>query len=303
MTNKIGQVLVLILINNVSKWYKKHQALVNVSLQIPKGVCFGLVGPNGAGKSTLMKIIASIIHDFDGTYKSKIDKSKLGYVPQEIALEETLTGRDNLLFFGKLYGLSGQKLKTRVKEVLKKIGLEEREKDKVQTYSGGMKRRLNIGCAIMHNPELIIMDEPTVGVDPQSRNHIFQMIHQFKNEGKTIIYASHYMEEIERLCDMTAFIDDGCVIENDKLKNILNKHAEQSIFVKGMNCIPNDIEEVGILERKGEGFVIHTKSPIVALEKVINFTKEKSGELERLELVKPRLEDVFMTLTGSKLRD
>lgn len=155
--------------------------------------------------------------------KNRSIKKLAGYVPQEICLEQTLSAYSNLCFFGELYGLKGKLLKQRVENVLRDIGLAERGKDKVQIFSGGMKRRLNIGCALMHNPNLTMMDEPTVGIDPQSRRYIFQMICELKNKGCTIIYATHYMEEVEQLCDQVAFIDQGKVITTRQSGRIATK--------------------------------------------------------------------------------
>lgn len=293
----------LLRINDISKYYGKIPALSNISLQIRKGICYGLVGPNGAGKSTLIKIISSIIRDYTGNIQFSGNDVRLGYVPQDIALEETVTARDNLQFFGKIHGLSGKVLKDRITEVLTAIGLEAREKDKVLTFSGGMKRRLNIGCAIMHNPNLIIMDEPTVGIDPQSRQYIFQMIERFKEKSCTVIYASHYMEEIEQLCDEAAFIDKGKIVENDKLDHLLEKYATPSIFVKGKDFLPQSIETYGSIQAKSGGYILTTSNPLTAMGAVLNWCKEEGRELERLELVKPRLEDVFFSLTGKQLRD
>ncbi|QKY71082.1 ABC transporter ATP-binding protein [Lentibacillus sp. CBA3610] len=293
----------MLTLKNIDKSYADDQALSGVSLNIPAGSCYGLVGPNGAGKSTLIKIIASIIHDHDGDVQFSNNKRRIGYIPQEIALEETLTARDNLYFFGKLYGLSGKTLKSRTDDVLSEIGLDNRGKDKVQTFSGGMKRRLNIGCAIMHEPNLIIMDEPTVGIDPQSRRYIFHMIERFKKEGSTIIYASHYMEEIEQLCDEAAFMDDGEVLENGTIETLLQNHAVPSIYVKGENCLPDDVGEYGSVTKKNGGYLIRTNDPLSAMEKVLSFCRKNNEKLDRLELVQPRLEDVFFSLTGSQLRD
>ncbi|HLT56520.1 MAG TPA: ABC transporter ATP-binding protein, partial [Bacillota bacterium] len=167
----------------------------------------------------------------------------------------------------------------------------------------GMKRRLNIGCAILHEPDLIIMDEPTVGIDPQSRQHIFQMVDRFREAGKTIIYASHYMEEIERLCDEAAFIDHGKIVENGTIQQILQKHAVPSIFVKGGNALPDKINEFGSVAAKNGGYIVQTNRPLDAMEFVLQFYKEKNDQLERLELVQPKLEDVFFSLTGKELRD
>lgn len=303
------QVDLLLMIKNVTKHYAKTEVLKNVSLTITKGTCFGLVGPNGAGKSTLIKILASVVQDYQGviqfsehTPRNK-DKKEIGYVPQEICLEQTLSAYSNLYFFGKLYGLKGKALQIRATEVLKDIGLAERGKDKVHHFSGGMKRRLNIGCALMHQPKLIIMDEPTVGIDPQSRRYIFEMIASLKNNGCTVIYASHYMEEIEQLCDDVAFIDQGKIVERGRVDGLLQAHAVPSIFVKGSSGLPQGIKQFGTVASSKDGYLLTTTSPLLAMEEVLNFYRENAGDLERLELVQPRLEDVFFSLTGSQLRD
>lgn len=295
--------IVLLTINSVKKYYNNEKALENVSLNIPMGICYGLVGPNGAGKSTLLKIVASVIQDFSGAVQFTERNLRIGYVPQEIALEETVSARGNLHLFGKLYGLHGKDLKKRTDEVLIEIGLEERKRDKVKNFSGGMKRRLNIGCAIMHRPNLIIMDEPTVGIDPQSRRYIFQMIERYKKEGSTIIYASHYMEEIEQLCDEAAFMDDGEIIEKGSLEKLLQKYAVPSIYVKGQHALPIDIEHQGTVTSRNGGYLITTDTPLAVMENMINFYKKNEKLIERLELVRPRLEDVFFSLTGNQLRD
>ncbi|WP_026907342.1 ABC transporter ATP-binding protein [Paucisalibacillus globulus] len=293
----------MLFVDSVDKYYGNKHVLKKASLQISEGICYGVVGPNGAGKSTLIKIIASIIQDYKGNVQFTEEKLRIGYVPQEIALEETVTAQENLIFFGKLYGLRGDLLRNRVKEVLSEIGLTERGKDKVRTFSGGMKRRINIGCAIMHNPKLIIMDEPTVGIDPQSRRYIFQMIEQFKIEGRTIIYASHYMEEVEQLCDEAAFIDRGQIIESGPIDMLINRHAVPAIFVKGLNSLPDNMEGLGSVKNKDGGKLVTTNHPLQAMEIILQHCKKTNVELERLELVKPRLEDIFFSLTGNQLRD
>ena len=299
----------MLTIKKTSKSYGKTQALKDVSLSIPKGSCYGLVGPNGAGKSTLMKIIATIIQDYDGEVsfhngKQGSDiKSTLGYIPQEICLEQTVTAFQNLYYFGKIYGLKGKQLKQRAEEVLSYIGLSERGNEKVLTFSGGMKRRLNIGCALMNDPTVIIMDEPTVGIDPQSRRYIFDMITQLKQSGCTIIYASHYMEEVEQLCDEVAFIDHGKIAESGTIDHLLQKHAVPSIFIKGQNPLPEDIEQFGMISEENGGYLLTTTTPLVAMEYVLKHHLNNKQVLERLELVQPRLEDVFFLLTGNQLRD
>ncbi len=299
----------MLTIKKASKNYGNTQALKQVSLSIPKGSCYGLVGPNGAGKSTLMKMIATVIQDYEGDisfHTGKDDqhiKNTLGYIPQEICLEQTVTASQNLYYFGKIYGLKGKQLKQRAEEVLSYIGLSERGNEKVLTFSGGMKRRLNIGCALMNDPNIIIMDEPTVGIDPQSRRYIFDMITQLKQLGCTIIYASHYMEEVEQLCDEVAFIDRGKIVESGSIDYLLQKYAVPSIFIKGKGPLPQDIEQLGTMSEKNGGSVLTTTNPLMAMERVLKYYLDNEQELERLELVQPRLEDVFFSLTGNQLRD
>ncbi|OZU88906.1 ABC transporter ATP-binding protein [Virgibacillus indicus] len=296
-------------INNVKKHYGEIQALHEVSLFIPKGSCYGLVGPNGAGKSTLIKILASIIHDYKG--EALIDenvlnrglKEQIGYIPQDICLEEDISAAGNLYFFGRLYGIKGKVLRQRAQEVLQLVGLSERSKDKISTFSGGMKRRLNIGCALMHDPKLIIMDEPTVGIDPQSRRYIFQMIEGLKSKGCTIIYASHYMEEVERLCDHVAFIDKGEIIEKGSVSELLQKFAIPSIFIRGSHINSEVLEQYGSFINKNDGYLLSTQEPLNAMENIIKYCRQNKIDIDRLELVHPRLEDVFFTLTGSSLRE
>ncbi|HLQ98240.1 MAG TPA: ABC transporter ATP-binding protein [Candidatus Dormibacteraeota bacterium] len=299
----------MLTIKNASKNYGKTVALKDVSLSIPTGSCYGLVGPNGAGKSTLMKIIATVIHDYDGEVSFHNGKhgphikSMLGYIPQEICLEQTVTALQNLYYFGKIYGLKGKQLKQRAEEVLSYIGLSERGNEKVLTFSGGMKRRLNIGCALMNDPKVIIMDEPTVGIDPQSRRYIFDMITQLKQSGCTIIYASHYMEEVEQLCDEVAFIDQGKIAESGTIDHFLQKYAVPSIFIKSKHPLPEDIEQFGTMSEKNGGYLLMTTTSLIAMEHVLKHHLNNKQVLERLELVQPRLEDVFFSLTGSHLRD
>ncbi|GIN72958.1 ABC transporter ATP-binding protein [Bacillus sp. J14TS2] len=299
----------MLTIRNVTKHYGKTEALKDVSITIPKGICYGLVGPNGAGKSTLIKMITSIIRDYKGSItfdkKQLSDKTKqrFGYVPQDIILEENISAASNLQLFGGLYGLKGSQLNTRVTEVLTLIGLQERSKDKVFTFSGGMKRRLNIGCALMHNPDLIIMDEPTVGIDPQSRKYIFQMIENLKKDGKTVIYASHYMEEVESLCDYVAFLDQGKMVEIGTINELLQQYAVSSICVKARNLTREKLELYGTVSIENDAFFLYTEEPLKAMEHISSYCRKNSIEVERLELVRPRLEDVFFRLTGSNLRD
>ena len=293
----------MIHIKNVSKVYGKIHALQNIQLSIPSGVCYGLVGPNGAGKSTLMKILAGIVKDYEGSVKfSSSNSTSLGYVPQDICLEETLSAISNITFYGKIYGLKGEKLAARVQTILKEIELEERAKSKVKTFSGGMKRRLNIGCALVHEPSIVIMDEPTVGVDPQSRNHIFELIRTLKKQGKTIIYASHYMEEIETLCDYVAFIDNGKLVEQGSVTELLNRYAQPAVFVKGE--IPQAwLGPENMIQPKDGGWLLTTPNPLKTLSSLAARCEKQNIIPNQLSLMQPRLEEVFFSITGTTLRD
>jgi len=299
-------VIFLLTLSHVKKSYGKHVALRGVELTIPSGSCYGLVGPNGAGKSTLLKILASVIQDYEG----KVDlngkgdfKEIMGYVPQEICLEQTFSASNNLSFFGRIYGLKGRRLKRTVQEVLEEVGLTDRSQDKVKNFSGGMKRRLNIGCALMHRPRLIIMDEPTVGIDPQSRKYIFQMIRRLQEQGCTIIYATHYMEEVEQICDNVAFIDQGEIIEEGAVDDLLQKYAVPSVFVKANKPLPESMDTLGEIADHNGGLLVKTNDPLLAMKSISTFYQSNHTKVERLELVQPKLEDVFFSLTGSTLRD
>ncbi|HLR16063.1 MAG TPA: ABC transporter ATP-binding protein [Bacillota bacterium] len=294
---------------NVSKQYDKSYALKDVSLTIPRGSCFGLVGPNGAGKSTLIKLIARVIENFEGTITyndmplNKDTKRKIGYVPQDICVEQSVTARQNLMFFGKLYNITGKELHEQVDKILSYVGLSDKGNDRVHTFSGGMKRRLNIGCALMNNPELLIMDEPTVGIDPQSRKYIFQMVEQLTQSGHTCLYASHYMEEVEYLCEDIAFIDRGEIIETGTVNTLLRTYSIPSIYIQGDNISETFLECYGELTKKKDGFEIITTNPLETMEHIIQNCRKKGISLSHLELMQPRLEDVFFSLTGNQLRD
>ncbi|SDL91915.1 ABC transporter ATP-binding protein [Sediminibacillus halophilus] len=301
----------MIEVAQLSKSYGKIQALTNIEFTIDKGTCFGLVGPNGAGKSTLMKILAGILQQFEGDIvvdrfsvakEKQAVKQLIGYIPQELCLEETLTARDNLLLFGRLYGISGRTLNNRIDNVLEKIGLTERSKDTVLNFSGGMKRRLNIGCALLHEPAIVIMDEPTVGIDPQSRKSIFSIIEQLRADGSTIIYSSHYMEEVEQLCDRIGLIDKGILLENGTMNGLMEKYGTPSLYVSGDTIEAEHLHPYQIAP-KGDGYLVRDANPLATLEKLLVRFRELDLQPRRLELYYPKLEDIFFQLTGTKLRD
>lgn len=300
---------VLLTLKNISKSFQQQHALKNVSLSIPKGICYGLIGPNGAGKSTLMKIIATIIKADQGEviYQSGKDamhvKQHIGYIPQDICLEESLTAVDNLRFFGRIYGLKGKALQYKVEESLSYVGLTDKGTQKVKTFSGGMKRRLNIGCALLNEPNFLLMDEPTVGIDPQSRRYIFELIKDLKQAGCTILYTSHYIEEIEQLCDDVALIDHGKIIESGSLDDLLHKHAKPSVFVKGKKQIPDTFHTFADIHEESDGYFLQSDKPLHVMNQVVSLYEDDPDALSRLELLQPRLEDIFFSLTGNQLRD
>lgn len=291
-------------VKNINKKYGETEALRDVHLEIPSGVCYGLIGPNGSGKSTLMKIISKIIKQYRGEIEFDSNRFKtLGYVPQDISLEEKLNANTNLKFFGEIHRIKGANLKNKSQELLQYVGLEDWGQEKVETFSGGMKRRLNIGCAIIQNPDLIIMDEPTVGVDPQSRRHIFNIVNRLKAEGKTIIYVSHYMEEIEFLCDHVAFINNGSIIEEGKIGDILSKYQEHSVFINGESLEPIFENVDFTFEKYKDGWKTEASDPMNKIEEIARLCTEKNLQPTQLSLTNTRLEDIFFSLTGADLKD
>ena len=213
-------------VNQVSKNYGPTTALQHVGFEVHEGEVFGLLGPNGAGKTTLLSIVSCLLEATSGEVRllgrrlapnDRDVRRLIGVVPQDLALYGELTARENLHFFGELYGIRGAELRRRVGRILTAIGLDDKADDRVATFSGGMKRRLNLGIALVHGPRLLLLDEPTVGVDPQSRNHIFEEVRRLNGEGMTLVYTSHYMEEVQALCSRIGIMDRGRLAACDTL--------------------------------------------------------------------------------------
>lgn len=309
----------IIEVKNVTKRFNDKLVLDNVSYEVNKGEIFGFIGPNGAGKSTLINIMTSLLVPDSGTIKicgydilKEPIKAKecIGYVPQDISLMEELTAYDNLEFFGALYGLNGKELKTRIMEALEVTGLVEKKKEKVKKFSGGMKRRLNIAAAIMHHPKVLIMDEPTVGVDPQSRNHIFNFTKNICKEwGTTVIYTSHYMEEVEELCKRVFIIDLGKEIaygSEEEIKTSVFPNNKVIIEAKGLSAeVIIKIEKLeGVLSLKEkEDSIILTIDSNFKLHNVLTIIEEYGVNIKKISYEEAKLEDVFLSLTGKTLRD
>ncbi len=304
-------------IKKISKEYGNTIAVNDVNLQINKGEIFGILGPNGAGKSTLIGMICGLIKRTSGEIiyeekerKTRNWKSNIGVVPQDFALYWDLTAEENVEFFCSLYGFKGKELKERVKRVLNFVGLSDVGNKKASEFSGGMKRRLNIACAISHSPKLIIMDEPTVGIDPQSRNHILKSVLKLRDEGATIIYTSHYMQEIDDICDKIAIIDKGNIIAegtSEELKNLVGDKRNLNVTIKkeidGLEEKMLEITGVEKVVYSENQYKISTLKNSNLLTKVIETILTNGGEINNIENSKPTLENVFLALTGKKLRD
>ncbi len=306
-------------VENLYKEFGNIKAVNSISFEVKKGQVFGLLGPNGAGKSTIISMISTLIEPtkgdilFEGKSILKDSKSirqKLGVVPQDIALYPTLTGYDNLSFWGSVYGLKGSDLKKRILDVSDIIGLNGRLKDRVDKYSGGMKRRLNIGAALLHKPELLIMDEPTVGIDPQSRNHILDTVLELNKQGMTIIYTSHYMEEVEYLCNELCIMDEGNIIAYGSQQELVDLVKEKTQINLKLNKIDDvvidSLKEIqGVHDVKiNDNFInLFGSSTDVLLADIIAKITENGWLIETIDVKKPNLESVFLHLTGKALRD
>ena len=309
----------LLSIQNLRKYFKNIKAVDDISFSVEKGDILGLLGPNGAGKSTTISMIATLLAPDAGQIRFKdadiladpgVIQGALGLVPQEIALYPSLSGRENLTFWGKAYGLRGGALKKRIDAVSDVIGIQSRLRDKVKTYSGGMKRRLNIGAALLHEPEFIIMDEPTVGIDPQSRNHILSTIRELAGTGATIIYTSHYMEEVEMLCDRVCIMDHGKIIAQGTKDEIIESlGAQMGIHITLGHEDAALLSEIGALNcvakasASGRDIDIAAQAGDASTKAILGVIAKSTAELEVFDIEKANLETVFLNLTGRALRD
>ena len=305
----------MINIQQVSKKYVAITALDSLTLEVHQQEFFGLLGPNGAGKTTLMNLIVGYLNPDSGTItidgenvtQDSLDiRKKIGFVPQSLALYDELTGQENLEFFGKMFDIPRKILKEQIREQLHAVELYDRRKDKTKTYSGGMKRRLNIIASLLHNPKVLLCDEPTVGVDPQSRNAIFDFLVFLNKQGKTIIYTTHYMEEAERLCTRIGIIDHGKIIAlgtKDKLLEQLT-YEETIAIVKNPSTEENKnlFKKFGTLSEEEDHFVLKPGKGFLLSNFFIDIEK-KGMHYSWVELHRPTLEALFLQLTGRRLRD
>jgi ABC-2 type transport system ATP-binding protein len=309
----------MIEINGLVKRYGQRAAVDGVSFSVREGEIFGLLGPNGAGKTTTLSILSTLLEPdsgqvsiggFDLAREATRIKPLIGYVPQELALFPTLSAWDNLAFFGRIYRLSGPALKERINAVLDLVGLRERAGDAVKTFSGGMQRRLNIAVGLIHRPRIFFLDEPTVGVDPQSRNFIFEHVESLKAEGMTVLYTTHYMEEAERLCDRVAIMDRGQVLALDTTKNLIRLLGGGVIYAGLPSEAVEDtlpaiqaLPHVRAASLKDGRLKIETEDARPALLELIEVCQTYAVPILSLEMLEPHLESVFLHLTGKRLRD
>ncbi len=309
----------MIEVKGLVKKYGDRVAVNEVSFCVQEGEIFGLLGPNGAGKTTTISILATLlppdegqvtIGGYDLVRKTNQIKPLIGFVPQELALYPTLSAWDNLAFFGRIYGLRGTALKERIAAVLDLVGLRDRAGDAVHTFSGGMKRRLNIAAGLIHGPRVIFLDEPTVGVDPQSRNFIFEHVERLKAEGMTILYTTHYMEEAERLCDRVAIMDEGRILALDTTKGLIGLLGGGVIHVglaadaiETLSPLIRALPHVQAVSSQDGRLKIEAREARVALLELIELCNARDVPVLSLEVLEPNLESVFLHLTGKRLRD
>ncbi|MBU3090034.1 ABC transporter ATP-binding protein [Clostridium gasigenes] len=306
-------------IRELSKEFGDFKAVDGINLTVKQGEIYGLLGPNGAGKSTIINMICGLLSKSSGeifilnknAQKNSNDiKREIGIVPQEIAIYEDLTALENVIFFGSIYGLKGKDLKEKAMKALEFVGLLDKKKQFPSKFSGGMKRRLNIACALVHEPKLVIMDEPTVGIDPQSRNHILESIKKLNETGTTIIYTSHYMEEVEAICTKIAIIDNGKVVAEGTKEELKAQFKEFNKIILKVSNIENvdisklkEIHGVDKVDCMGNTIEISTNTSIDNLDKILMVIMNSEVSIKSIEKTSIDLETVFLNLTGKKLRD
>lgn len=306
-------------IKNLKKTFKDLTAVDDLSLSISKGDIHGVLGPNGAGKSTTMNCLLGLVTPdsgevyFGGDKKLKNWKKNIGYVPQELAIYDEMTAEENVKFFCSLYGFSKAKLKEKVAEALEFTGLTEVKDKKAGTFSGGMKRRLNIACGIAHNPQLIIMDEPTVGIDPQSRNLILENVKKLNEKGATVIYTTHYMPEVEEICNKITVIDHGKTIAAGTKQEIIEKLGKKIKVTVTYKDGEDRLDAIADTLRKAEGvssvkaadstLIIKHHENVTVMEDIISASVENGAAIVNIVSEEPSLEEVFLTLTGKETRD
>jgi len=304
---------------NLRKSFGDLVAVDGVGFEIAPGETYGLLGPNGAGKTTTVSMVCGLLEPDDGDVtvagrpvdeKATAAKAAIGYVPQDIALYPDLTGRENLRFFGRLYGLRSRELDERIGGVLDVVGLTQRADERVDRFSGGMKRRLNIAAGLLHSPKLLVLDEPTVGVDPQSRNAILENVEALARAGMAVLYTTHYMEEAERLCDRVGIMDKGTIIAEGTRRELVDKLGElDRVEIAGSGPLAKLARKISSLDDVDDASAsdgaVHAlvRGGRHLLPKLIEAADAGGVEVSSVEVIEPDLEAVFLHLTGKALRD
>ncbi len=310
--------MTLVEVNNLSKTYGDTRAVDSISFEIQQGEIFGLLGPNGAGKSTTINMLCAYTEPTGGQIRigtinvvAEPERVKpfIGVVPQDIALYPDLNGVENLRFFGRLYDIPADQLARRIEELLRLVGLYEKRKGRVEHYSGGMKRRLNLAVGLLNEPRFLLLDEPTVGVDPQSRNKIFEFIQTLNAQGLTILYTTHYMEEAELLCHRVGIMDEGHIIALDTPQSLINTLGTGIIHIGvrdgdgGLMAQLRALPQVRAITYRDGTLIVETMDAQRALLDIIGLFNETDTPMTALEILEPNLESVFIQLTGKQLRD
>lgn len=307
----------IVKINKIYKEYDDNVAVDGIDLTVKKGEILGILGPNGAGKSTLISMICGLINKDSGeviyeesTKEISKWKKNIGIVPQDFALYWDLTAEENIRFFCSLYGYKGEDLRRRTDKVLEFVGLTDVKDKRASSYSGGMKRRLNIACAIAHSPKLIIMDEPTVGIDPQSRNHVLESVKKLRDDGATIIYTSHYMQEVDDICDRIAIIDKGKIIAegtSSELKSLITNNKTYYVSLnKKVDGLEDKLMEISGIQNvtfEDNRYRIETLKSTSFISKIVSLISDMGIDIINISNEEITLEHVFLALTGKKLRD
>jgi ABC-2 type transport system ATP-binding protein len=309
----------ILAVEGLVKSFGSRRAVDGLSFTVAPKEIFGLLGPNGAGKSTTIGLLATLarpdggrieIDGIDVVREPERVRPLIGYVPQDLALYPALSARDNLAFFGRIYGLGGRRLSERVDAVLDVVGLRDRAGDPVRTFSGGMMRRLNLAAGLVHSPKLLYLDEPTVGVDPQSRNFIFEHVLRLRDEGLTILYTSHYMEEVQRLCDRVAIVDEGRLLALDSPNALIRALGEGLLVVglpdggiESLTACATTLDGLGKVTVRNGLLYVEAKNVNKALIELLDLCSVRDMGLSSLQVLEPSLESVFLRLTGKRLRD
>lgn len=309
----------IVSVENLRKKYGDAEVVRGITFQIHRGEFFGLLGPNGAGKTTIIGMLTGLVAPAGGrilidgedlSFKPMRSKAKMGFVPQTIALYPTLCAVDNLAFFARIYGLRKGRLKERIATVLDLVGLRDRANQAVATFSHGMKRRLNIAAGLIHEPDLLILDEPTVGVDTQSRNDIHETLENLNQSGVTLLYTTHYIEEAERLCRRVCILDRGKMIALDNPATLVREHGTGIVRIE-FNANPDDtlLSQIGnlgsfrVMDDQSRHLRLETNHPDRAVREFLDLMDKRAGMLKTLDIIEPNLETVFIRLTGRYLRD